>query len=318
MLTLSSTERSWIWSNKVTLTKVLFLINRYSAPIVMLAEIIQFSGRVTLSDDICVIWLFFEALWQSLSALIVQFLLGLRMSAIWGSRPWTKFVLYGGCLVCAGASITSISVALAHVASTYVYSPQLRICYTTESLGPWLWGAFFLPIMLFDLLIFLLTIWHAALGRVEHRRKGSLTYMMWRDGAIYFALIFASELACVVVSAIWGFNKTMIFKFAVWTIQNVVISHMTLNLVEASQRPTKHEPERSSSFTTKWTSRFSKPLWIPHRVWVACRICELPTLTTHNPTERITESARDESYAVDADADVSNARHGRYMVATLY
>lgn len=238
-------ERSWIWSNKVTLTKVLFLINRYSAPIVMLAEIIQFSGRVTLSDDICVIWLFFEALWQSLSALIVQFLLGLRMSAIWGSRPWTKFVLYGGCLVCAGASITSISVALAHVASTYVYSPQLRICYTTESLGPWLWGAFFLPIMLFDLLIFLLTIWHAALGRVEHRRKGSLTYMMWRDGAIYFALIFASELACVVVSAIWGFNKTMIFKFAVWTIQNVVISHMTLNLVEAVRGPPDGEMLRT-------------------------------------------------------------------------
>jgi len=48
---------------------------------------------------------------------------------------------------------------------------------------------------------------------------------MWRDGTVYFVLIFASELACVVISATWGFGKTMIIKFLVWTIQNVVIAH---------------------------------------------------------------------------------------------
>ena len=81
---------------------------------------------------------------------------------------------------------------------------------------------------------------------------------MWRDGAIYFALIFASELVCVIISAVFGFGKTMIFKFAVWSIQNVVISHstsssipvfyfltdtiiVTLNLVEAVRGPSDGE-----------------------------------------------------------------------------
>lgn len=230
-------ERTWIWSNKVTLTKVLFLINRYSTPIVMFAEIIQFSGRLQLSNDLCVIWLLFEALWQSLSALVAQFLLGLRMCAIWGSRPWTKAVLYTGCLICSAASLTSISIALANVARTYQYFPGFQICYTPEPLSSWLWAAFFLPIMAFDVIIFALTIWNVWVGRGEHIRRGSLVAMMWRDGAVYFVLIFASELACVVISATWGFSKTMIIKFLVWTIQNVVIAHMTLNLVEAVRRP---------------------------------------------------------------------------------
>ncbi|KAG8836626.1 hypothetical protein FRB91_008555 [Serendipita sp. 411] len=39
-------ERTWIWSNKMTLTKALFLINRYSAPIVIFAEVVrEYSPR---------------------------------------------------------------------------------------------------------------------------------------------------------------------------------------------------------------------------------------------------------------------------------
>ncbi|KAG8809800.1 hypothetical protein FRC17_003240 [Serendipita sp. 399] len=79
-------------------------------------------------------------------------------------------------------------------------------------------------------------------------RGGSLAWMMWRDGAIYFALIFASELACVIISAIWGFQKTMIIKFAVWALQNVTIAHMTLNLVEAVRRPETTELLGTSFF----------------------------------------------------------------------
>jgi hypothetical protein len=77
-------------------------------------------------------------------------LLGLRMCAIWGSRPWTKGVLYIGCLVCTATCITSITIALAHVLPSYQYYPPLQICYTLEPLSSWLWAAFFLPIMVFD------------------------------------------------------------------------------------------------------------------------------------------------------------------------
>lgn len=81
--------------------------------------------------------------------------------------------------------------------------------------------------------------------------------MMWRDGSIYFGLIFTSELACAIISALSGFNTTMTIKFAVWALQNVVIGHsefhsalliavvahlthvnpVTINLVEAVRRP---------------------------------------------------------------------------------
>lgn len=230
-------EREWIWSNKVTLTKVLFLIIRYTSPFVIFAEIVQFSGRVTLSDRTCVSWLFFEALWQSLTALMAQFLLGLRVCAIWGSRPWTKAVLYIGCLLCAGASLTSITVSLAEVASAYRFNPHFRVCYTMQPLPSWLWAAFFLPIMLFDILIFVLTIWNAFVVRFENIRTGSLTFMMWRDGGIYFVLIFFTALACVIVSATIGISKVMIVKFGVWAVQNVIISRVTLNLVEAVRYP---------------------------------------------------------------------------------
>jgi len=76
-----------------------------------------------------------------------------------------------------------------------------------------------------SVVIFVLTVWNVWAGRGEHIRRGSLIAMMWRDGATYFVLIFASELACVVISATWGFNTTVIIKFLVWAIQNVVIAH---------------------------------------------------------------------------------------------
>ncbi|KAG8816015.1 hypothetical protein FRC19_000631, partial [Serendipita sp. 401] len=238
-------------------------------------------------------------------------LLGLRMCAIWGSRPWTSAVLYTGCLICTLASLTSITIALAKVSRTYHYFPPLKVCYTSQPLSPWLWASFFLPIMAFDILIFVLTVWNAFVGREgeeDHHRQhpidihnagntgidinmdtdvathastaadtntpifvnannkksksksrsrsngrggrsrmrttmigrvrgGTLAMLMWRDGAIYFSLIFASELACVIISAVWGFQKTVIIKFAVWALQNVAIAHMTLNLVEAVRRP---------------------------------------------------------------------------------
>jgi uncharacterized membrane protein len=74
-------------------------------------------------------------------------------------------------------------------------------------------------------LIFLLTVWNVVLWRSEHVRKNSLTFMMWRDGTIYFGLIFTTELACVITSALLGFNTTMTIKFAVWALQNIVIGH---------------------------------------------------------------------------------------------
>jgi hypothetical protein len=60
--------------------------------------------------------------------------------------------------------------------------------------------------------------------RFENIRTGSLTFMMWRDGGIYFGLIFATALTCVVISVTIGINKIMVVKFAVWAVQNVVIS----------------------------------------------------------------------------------------------
>jgi hypothetical protein len=57
--------------------------------------------------------------------------------------------------------------------------------------------------------------------------------MMWRDGVVYFILIFASELACIIVSAVWGFEKTSIIKFMVWAIQNVIVGHSKSRLLAA-------------------------------------------------------------------------------------
>ncbi|KAG8770220.1 hypothetical protein FS842_002380 [Serendipita sp. 407] len=61
--------------------------------------------------------------------------------------------------------------------------------------------------------------------------------LVWRNGAIYFSLVFGSEIACVISSAVWGFQKDDHRVYCLGALQNVVIEHMTLNLVVVARNP---------------------------------------------------------------------------------
>lgn len=221
-------EIKLIWPARRSVVKTIYLVNRYCLPIVMIWANYAWSGqalwfkplscRVFLVLDSCLIIAFFASL---------HYIVSLRAWALYGRSRAVGFLLWGGfTLYLAAAYTLTIKGLLSIPASLF---PIVDICFGT--LPSYLW-AIWLPSILFETLVFALTLFKAVQHQKSNLSHTPILSTLYRDGFLYFLFICLNSACNLLFWAIASPTKVLLVKYLSTAVTLAAGSHLILDLRE--------------------------------------------------------------------------------------
>ncbi|KZS93846.1 hypothetical protein SISNIDRAFT_454291, partial [Sistotremastrum niveocremeum HHB9708] len=194
-------EVEYIWKENWNVGKVLYILNRYVPAIDLTIHLNAFLNP-NVGPAFCRPWFYIDVALAYFDVSIVVFLLVLRTIAIWErSRPISLLISLTGLFTMLSLAVFVIIVSIRLQVLSYPYIPipgLLTGCYWVENVRftALVWTC---P-MVFEAVVFMLTFWKA----VDHLRNNVLMHMplfkaLYRDGFLYFFMIFAIALANLIL-----------------------------------------------------------------------------------------------------------------------
>jgi len=239
-----SDEITYIWQRKMSPLSGIYLANRYFAPPAFAVCIygIFFSDWTTAS---CARFARFEGATTLVTVLLAELILIFRVYAVHAQRKWTLCILIP--IYVTQASLMTISL---HTASPIIL-PTTPTTHASCILGDpekvnqlqetlfWL-----LPSLLWDSVVVILLV----VGIYSEARKwknGSMYDLILKDGFLYFAVVFFSNLTWVITSLNLRTDLSEVFALCGTALTNIMIGRLTINL-------------RKHSSITVYTNEFSE------------------------------------------------------------
>lgn len=220
-------EIKYIWKADRSLVSFLFFINRYITPVVLAIDLYDKGGISDyISQRFCITWYYTEAAWYICSFAIIHILVIMRVIAIWGRPRWIIILLTSLWLAYFSISCSVLFSAAHSKAYTVHYDPLLKLCYLTIS--HYLWACWVAPIIL-EGVLFVLS-WIQISRTRQLSSETPLLYVLFRDGALHFAIIVFCSCFNMIVWIIAPPSLVALAKYFSLAIVNVMISRLVLNL----------------------------------------------------------------------------------------
>ncbi|KAI0042704.1 hypothetical protein FA95DRAFT_1564034 [Auriscalpium vulgare] len=220
-------EVEYIWKARTTLPKILFLINRYVVPAMLLGSTYAFSGigHPHLTDQSCRALSGMGLYVGILSMANGNFIVLLRLWVLWERRvrlvAWTLYLFVLTVLSTFGI----MTWVVLQMADNLFYSPVLNACILEKRLHT---TALWIPGVLFEVMIFV-TTWYNALNRPRVGNE-QLRYALYRDGIFYFLILMFLRISNLVLAITAPLSATLIGLFFIWSATTVTVSRLVLNL----------------------------------------------------------------------------------------
>ncbi|KAG8970784.1 hypothetical protein FRC03_000001, partial [Tulasnella sp. 419] len=201
-------EVKFIWTSRRSLGKLLFFLNRYVTQIDLLLQIhlytnlslskkplnhTTYSFFSNIRDSRCT-YGFKASLWLNLFVMMVtELMLVLRTYALWGGNKTILIVLGLAFMLCDAACFGLLIEITRSI--YYVRAPTkfVRSCYFDAEY--YLLYGYFVPSLVFQVIIFSLTIWKARQHISAKPELSPLFETLYRDGFLFFIVVFAMTLA---------------------------------------------------------------------------------------------------------------------------
>ncbi|KDN37173.1 hypothetical protein RSAG8_10305, partial [Rhizoctonia solani AG-8 WAC10335] len=220
-------EVELIWKQQRSWVSVLFVLNRYITPLVLIVDIYDKGGLADfLPQSFCVNWYFAEAAWNLVAFGIIHALVALRVHAIWGRPRWLSITLSVLFLIYVVATATIAFKFQFEYAHTVAYNSLFRLCFAAVS--PYLWACW-LPALIFEFVVFVLTVIKA----VEHSKRKVNTpviHVLYRDGIIYFIIITLCSTFNMMVWLLAPPTLVALSKYFVLCVVPTMSARLVLNL----------------------------------------------------------------------------------------
>ncbi|CAE6417608.1 unnamed protein product [Rhizoctonia solani] len=220
-------EVELIWKQQRSWVSVLFVLNRYITPLVLIVDVFDKGGLTDfLPRSFCVNWYFAESTWNLVAFGLIHALVALRVHAIWGRPRWlsiTLSILYVIYFVATATIAFKFQIEYAH---TVAYYPIFRLCFAEVS--PYIWSCW-LPALIFEFFVFVLTIIKA----VEHSKRNVNTpvvRVLYRDGIIYFIVITLCSMFNMMVWLLAPPTLVALSKYFVLCVVPTMGARLVLNL----------------------------------------------------------------------------------------
>jgi len=221
-------ELQSIWHTKMTWSKLLFLFNRYMVPIAMLLRTNDFSGIAlpVLSNTYCRWSIGTVTILGILTIGISNFLVLLRLWMLWDRN---SRLMYWTGIAFLTAQIAAFIVAGFVVRSLLpfvVFEPTFHACLIEEKPRVNV-GGLWVPGLAFEVMVFVV-VWWNALDRPRSCDSG-ITKAMYRDGFLYFSVLFVLRLINLVLAIIAPVSLLFLGVLFIWCAANVTLSRLILN-----------------------------------------------------------------------------------------
>ncbi|KAG1745035.1 uncharacterized protein EDB91DRAFT_1122210, partial [Suillus paluster] len=220
-------EVELIWRARLSLPKLLFLFNRYAVSASLIILTYAFSGISDdiLSDSFCHTWFGVGVVVGMVSIGTSNFLILLRLWVLWERRTRlvvSTLILF---LLTQTTSIICTSYIVCSMLPYMIFEPQLHVCMLIKEVDfVILWA----PGIAFELMIFIMTWWNALDRPLPRHAK--MARVMYRDGSIYFFVLFALRLLNLVLSLVAPLSLTFLGVFFIWSACNVTLTRLIMNL----------------------------------------------------------------------------------------
>lgn len=231
LLTLDD-EIQYIWKTKTTVPKVLFLLNRYLVPIVMIVNMYEIAGLSSShpSDLFCKVWFPATTFLGSISIANGHFIVMLRIWVLWNRR--TKPVVFTLVAFVLSQIVTFSMViwAAIQMIPLFEYNTLLRACVIKKRIiieGVWL------PGVIFEIIVFAMTCWNA-MGR-PRQSNHEITNTLYRDGVTFFLTMASLRIANLVLSIVAPLSLVFLGIFFIWCATNVTLSRLIINVRRHSE-----------------------------------------------------------------------------------
>ncbi|KAN0107403.1 hypothetical protein V8E52_010234 [Russula decolorans] len=191
-------EMQYIWRRPVTGIKILYLILRYG---VAIAEIVYFqalSGLGThLSHNVCVGSFYVVAVVGSMALVLANYIMLIRVYTLWDHRKWTLKILHIGYFLSVCSTIVFVTASIVKLTPHIVSDPYIfRMCLIVGRTPYWI--GIWLSQALFDVFLFILTLFNAA-SRPRRANVKIITDLR-RDGCLFYVGLFIGRFLNIALS----------------------------------------------------------------------------------------------------------------------
>ncbi|KAF9468869.1 hypothetical protein BDZ94DRAFT_548070 [Collybia nuda] len=193
-------EVELVWNKPWTIAKVLFFWNRYFGTFFLLAEAVVFSIKPS-SDQVCRDWFFIQG-WST--ALIIWSMQSTMLFRTFAMFRRNRFVIIS-CIICYAIEVCTMVVIMIlsfqFIDAINEPFPGIFIC--TPYNVPRYMYAFWLPIVVFDCVLFGLALWagtqHVKVLHGLNSPRSSMWEVLLKDSLLYFSVTLTTYITSAVV-----------------------------------------------------------------------------------------------------------------------
>jgi len=177
------------WHGPHTLTRSLFLLNRYLTPVTYILHLTTLFWP-ELTTDTCNLMTVWTVSLTALGILVVEAVLVLRVYVLYSGVRKAQILLLASFLVAVITAATLMGKTLNSVKSENNPAPQFLVgCFYSSPSDFW---AVFVPPFVFETILFVLTLLRAFREHARTERNIPILKCLIRDGAAYFLVAFLS------------------------------------------------------------------------------------------------------------------------------
>lgn len=191
-------EVRYIWRRPISNIKVLYLILRYS---VLFADVVYFqalSGLTThLTHNFCIGSLIVVASVGSMALVLANYIMLIRVYTLWDHRKWMLQTLYVGYSLSVCATIAFVVATCVELMPRMIYDPVIFHMCLIVGRTPY-WIGIWLSQALFDVFLFVLTLFNAA-SRPRRANVKIITDLR-RDGCVFYLGLFVGRFLNIALS----------------------------------------------------------------------------------------------------------------------
>ncbi|KAG8960142.1 hypothetical protein FRC03_007007 [Tulasnella sp. 419] len=227
-VTTFSDEVELIWMKPINTVSILFLLNRYGAPLVLAVDVYDKGGMAKiLSGQFCASWFWIESYMQIMFHAMIHAIVALRVRAIWGLKPFINWILGISFVFYLSVTVTLTALGNAPLTARFYFNELFHLCYV-DKLTEWFYWVW-VPSLLFEAVLFTLTIVKA----IQYRRRNTLlpvTRILYRDGIIYFVVIALCTCFNIIAWSALPSTLVTLAKYFGFAIISTMGSKLVLNL----------------------------------------------------------------------------------------
>ncbi|KAI0259689.1 hypothetical protein BC834DRAFT_607292 [Gloeopeniophorella convolvens] len=185
-------EMKYIWRRPFTSVKALYIVLRYG---VAIGQVVYFEGLLTHQIRSCVGSLIVLAVVGSMSLILANYVMLIRVYTLWDHRKWMLRTLFFGYAISLCATVAFVATSIVQLIPHVSFDPVIFHMCLVEGRSPY-WIGIWLSQALFDVFLFVLTFFNAA-SRPRRANVKIITDLR-RDGGVFY-LVCASPRASFAV-----------------------------------------------------------------------------------------------------------------------